>query len=1043
MIVEKIIHLSDIHIRLYKRHEEYKESFKQLEQDLTSFIGTHPNTIIVVTGDLAHSKLDMSPESVQLMSSFLKICTSLTTTIIIAGNHDFSVNNKHRLDALTPIIDSLQIPNLFYLKDSGIIEIPGIENLEFFNFSILDESTNWPVVRPSRKTTVGLFHGPLNGARTNTGFTIDHASADISRFKGLDMLLLGDIHSPQIMNKSNPCAAYASSLIAQNYGESVDEHGWLEWDVNKKECSFHALKNKYGYITLRAPSIDEIQIPELPEYSRIRIIVNDAEHTALTKLIALLKTKTKILDISVVKNSVGAASIEDIKSNEKDVHAIEYQNELIKSFLEQKYPTETTPAMLEDIFKINKELNASLNSENIPRNIKWTPIRLEFDNLFAYGKGNVIEFENLQGLYGLFSPNASGKSSAFDCLCFALYDKTPRAFKGNHIMNARETQCRVNFSFDANGCHYVIERIGTRKPNNDVKFDVNFYAVAGGNVLLLNGNDRRDTNDAIRAIVGNYEDFILTSFSPQEKNSLFIEKGQSDKKDLFNQFRGLTIFDKLHDLATTKNKELLLQIKNFDKETFTTKLLDINTKLSSISLQLNTEANKPEFFKQNIEVINQHINDEKKKIIDLNLPDISIEDLTKKINACETLLNKVNLDIDGLSKELNSYPKIPFIPLTDTELQTLKDAQVKHRQLLTLQTELNRQREFIDIDLNNIEKHEKTLENYKYDPECVFCRQNPFVLNAQAIISKKQDLIDQKTKLLDEIASAEKEISSSAKLDKQLSDYNVRETEFTRNELKISATKTKLSELNRKAKDLETELDTFNQDLTKLLNNKDHIIFNNKILEKIKTLETQKKEQEQLMFKQALENSNLEGQKNILEETRKTLSDELLQFEEVEKEQKAYERYALAIHRNNIPYQLTKDIIPLVEERVNAILENVVDFKVLFTVDEKNITCNIVYSDDRIWPLELASGMERFVSSLAIRISLLEMTCLPKSNFLIIDEGFSSLDVAHFEKLQNIFYLLKGKFDFIVLTSHLMSMRDMVDKLIEIKQENGYSYITA
>ncbi len=125
------------------------------------------------------------------------------------------------------------------------------------------------------------------------------------------------------------------------------------------------------------------------------------------------------------------------------------QNVHIRAFIEQQFPN-TAPDLIDRICDINTSLNGKIGDDELPRNISWKPLMLEFNNLFSYGEGNKINFENMSGLYGVFSPNATGKTSAFDALCFALYDKTPRAFKGSHIMNTRkdEFSCTLTFSIE-------------------------------------------------------------------------------------------------------------------------------------------------------------------------------------------------------------------------------------------------------------------------------------------------------------------------------------------------------------------------------------------------------------------------------------------------------------------------------------------------------------------------------------------------------------------------------------------------------------------
>jgi DNA repair exonuclease SbcCD ATPase subunit len=85
--------------------------------------------------------------------------------------------------------------------------------------------------------------------------------------------------------------------------------------------------------------------------------------------------------------------------------------------------------------------------------------------------------------------------------------------------------------------------------------------------------------------------------------------------------------------------------------------------------------------------------------------------------------------------------------------------------------------------------------------------------------------------------------------------------------------------------------------------------------------------------------------------------------------------------------------------------------------------------------------MERFISSLAIRIALINVSALPRPNFIAIDEGFGTLDSTHISNLINLFEYLRMKFDFSIIISHVDSMRDMVDNFITVDKADGYSQI--
>ena len=110
-------------------------------------------------------------------------------------------------------------------------------------------------------------------------------------------------------------------------------------------------------------------------------------------------------------------------------------------------------------------------------------------------------------------------------------------------------------------------------------------------------------------------------------------------------------------------------------------------------------------------------------------------------------------------------------------------------------------------------------------------------------------------------------------------------------------------------------------------------------------------------------------------------------------------------------------------------------------MDGKNINTFIAYDEDNVWPLELSSGMERFISSLAIRVSLINVCNLPRTNFLAIDEGWGTMDSDNLNSVHQLFQYLKTQFQFAFIVSHIETMRDFVDTLLEIKKVSGSSSV--
>ena len=169
--------------------------------------------------------------------------------------------------------------------------------------------------------------------------------------------------------------------------------------------------------------------------------------------------------------------------------------------------------------------------------------------------------------------------------------------------------------------------------------------------------------------------------------------------------------------------------------------------------------------------------------------------------------------------------------------------------------------------------------------------------------------------------------------------------------------------------------------------------------------------------------------------------DNIKKVADLESKYEAYQYYLDAVKRDGIAYELITKALPTIEGEVNNILSQLVDFQMLFEMDGKNINNYIVYDDNNVWPLELSSGMERFISSLAIRVGLINVSNLPRTNFLAIDEGWGTMDSDNINSVYSLFQYLKSQFQFALIVSHIDSMRDAVDTLLEIKKENSFSNV--
>jgi DNA repair exonuclease SbcCD ATPase subunit/DNA repair exonuclease SbcCD nuclease subunit len=1043
MIVEKIYHLADLHIRNLKRHNEYRQVFQKfLDRVDTDNI---QNSVIYLAGDIAHAKTEMSPELVREISWFLTECSNRRETILITGNHDCNLNNNYRLDVLTPIIHNLANPHIHYLRDTGVYNI---HNLTFVVYSILDKKENWPKAESvEAENKICLFHGPVNLAQTDIGYTVSSNSFNVDMFDGFDMVMLGDIHKRQNFGFGYEHIAYAGSMVQQNHGESLNKHGYLLWDVKSRTYEEFDIENDYGFYTLDVVNGVVPQVTDMPAKPRLRVRITNTDPTQIKRALTEIQKQYKVEEFTVTRMDTISKQKQgnyDDKLSIGNVRDIEFQNGLIRDYLERQFLADEET--VDKIQQINREINTKLVDEDSSANIQWIPKEFEFRNMFSYGENNKIRFDNAKGMVGIFAPNASGKSSLFDALSFCIFDKTSRTYIAKNILNNRKTEFGCKFHFQIDGVDYFIERIGkVINKGKNVKVDVDFWKEEGGVVTSLNGEQRRDTNSIIQNYLGTYDDFVLTSLSLQGNNALFIDKSQSERKDILAQFMGVDVFDKLYNIASEENRDNASLIKKFKSDDFTTKLADIETKLIEKLSEYDEVQNNLTDFNKSIDKLNQQLVSLNGKIVPIKSDEYTLEQLESKKTKLEDDLQSVVTQRDSNQSKVTELEEKQieleeYIDKFDEkELKAnIKVLEESEAQFNKVENELEK----IGIKLTSLEERKKHLDSHKYNENCDVCMEN-----SKTILEQKEDVetqlldIDSKIRgFLDERDAYQHTISeylTYRDMSKQLLKLKSDEEKVTKD---ISGLINKLSTLETQEVKLENELVQVKQLIADYLENEKQIQKNKDIRFEIQ----QVRDELAIIKNQAtISNTNLlsiNGEAFSLKNQKETIEERIKEVEELEEQFGLYEYYLNALGKDGVSYELISKALPMIEGEVNNILGQIVEFGVQLEMDGKNINANIVYDDQR-WSLEMCSGMEKFISGLAIRIALINVCNLPRPNFLVIDEGFGTLDNENLTSLYMLFAYLKTQFDFVMIISHIDSMRDVVDTLMEIKKVNGYSHI--
>ena len=675
----------------------------------------------------------MSPECVQITYNFLKAISSLLPLVIIPGNHDININNRERLDSLTPIISDLPGANpIYYLLETGVYQI---SNLIFYHASIFDyqiippiKGKNTPFKSQFPLSHIMLYHGRVNGAilyngleltddtnyNTNstnsTSNTTSNKTITPSTFANYDITCLGDIHKHQFMT---PNVAYAGSLIQQNLGEDVANHGLIKWDIETKRGIFIPIKNDWSYITLyvdnkkanhQCAGKGGIHDPEceLSKNLRVRILYKNTPESFINDYITLLKMNHNVTEYSYQNDdqvdfdringegndandvsdpndpsnpndssNPNDPSSHNSKSSSKngkssnsiiDITSPELQNKFLIDYISQNEPS-INQDQLKEIRELNirqnellKESNKDYSSQTFSGHYKLK--RIEFSNLFSFGLNNVIDFTNFKGIVGIIAPNHLGKSAILDIIIFTLFDKFTRKGSTKDIVNIRSDFYNVKVDISIGQWTYTIVKSGSRNKTNTVSSKIEFYRINDIENITerLDEDTASKTKERITELFGCYEDIIHTSFSIQHDNSCFIDSENTERKKELQRIMRFDIIDKLGDMANSslnKYKDIREHISKKINNDFI-----VETKKGKAKAEKNLliHTDNKTYAKEKIKNLHENILTTSAK---LNKECITfLEENEMSQEDTETILEDLSEQIDNSNKKIENQYKI-------------------------------------------------------------------------------------------------------------------------------------------------------------------------------------------------------------------------------------------------------------------------------------------------------------------------------------------------------------------------------------------------
>lgn len=1030
----KIAHISDIHWRGLQRHDEYTEVFEDFFKRMHELC---PD-LIVVGGDIVHSKTQgITPELVDRLRWWFQQLAQWPTVVIL-GNHDGLIHNKSRLDAISPIVAALNHPNIHFLKDSGNYTIEGIN---FANFSCFDEES-WSKCSPmTGMINIALYHGAVGGSLLDTGIPVD-GEVTVDMFRPYDFSLLGDIHRRQFLDNDTRIA-YPGSAVQQNYGEDT-EKGFLFWQIKNRDdyrVNFVKLKNPRPFHTVewQGDVKSTLQVCEkLPSGSRFRILnENDVAISESRQITGELKKKMSASE--VVWKFVGEQAKEEMKAGSTSLSREDLRDpatikSLFKSYAEGRGLNGDSLTKLEST--VSRLIDALPEDERLG-NVKWSIKRLRWDNTYSYGKDNEIDFENLNGITGIFGRNAQGKSSIPGTIMYSLFNATDRgAIKNLHIINTRKDYCKAAVEFQAGNDTYLAERQSvkhqTKAGIQHAVTHLNLFRLdaSGNQVEDISGEQRRDSDKVLKTLIGAPDDFLLTSFAAQGEMNTFLKERATARKNILSKFLNLQVFDSLNVLAKENASSIKSELKRAPA-------IDIRTAIENKRKEeeeLHSEVEELEASRSSLEahvkklraILERESPGSSHTLDDIKRYEAELVTVERKIKQNESDLTSAIRERDDLSSRIEKTESA----VAGFDVDSLRRDVERLEKISSKISEVESKSRSEAETIKGLERSIKKLGEVPCGdafPSCKYIKDS----------HKDRELLPQKQKAFDDIASTLEELRQSFD-ESTLRETKDRLEKVTGLQSKLPAAKTSLQAHESKVETLKSLGDSLKDELKRV----------NKLLQELRAANSVSALEEVKKMQLEIE----EEERKIQEATRKMLKDnqrigaigaeisrleqDIDRIEKLQGDWKVYETILAATGKDGIPLQIIASQLPRINLEISKVLNGVSNFNIELFADEEggDLEIFIDYGDSKR-PIELASGMEKMISSLAIRTALIEVSAIPKPDLFIIDEGFGALDDTNLEACARLLTSLKRNFKNMLIISHVDSIKDIVDNVIEISHD--------
>ncbi len=394
----------------------------------------------------------------------------------------------------------------------------------------------------------------------------------------------------------------------------------------------------------------------------------------------------------------------------------------------------------------------------------------------------------------------------------------------------------------------------------------------------------------------------------------------------------------------------------------------------------------------------------------------------------------------------------------EPEIQKIQDRINRLKIEITEKNNLDKKRQFLEIEKSKLETQVKNLEKLVDDWENTKAqeRQKYKTILDDGSFAKTEKIA------LNQILLKISELGYDSQLHSKFKENEIffRSSENKMRELEKA--KSAIQPLSKQKMDMELEINELKNEYKEKQSQINHLneTLNNEFNETLDLFQLQKQE-EQTQIEINQMNSRIGGEKQKLENITKKKGIKVIKLQEKNTNSQAIARYKkleVAFSKNGVPALLIEQALPQIQEHANTLLDRLtngsmsirfetqMEYKDKKRQDKKetlDIKINDLYGNSRSY--EMFSGGEAFRINFAIRIALSQVLASrsgAKLQTLVIDEGFGSQDSEGRQRLIDVISRIKNDFAKILIITHLDELKDVFPARIEVEKTNLGSQIS-